>query len=67
LGGKETLPGWTSAFPTGKGDGNIFVIGGGQEGMSGYDGEHNIAIRKENLVKECAFLNSAEVIEQLMY
>ncbi|KAE9367282.1 alpha/beta-hydrolase [Stipitochalara longipes BDJ] len=64
---KETLPGWASAFPTGKGDGNVYVIGGGQEGMSGIDGEHNVEIEKEKLGERCAFLNSASVIEQLKY
>lgn len=63
LDGKDTLPGWTTAFPNGKGDGSVYVIGGEKEGMSG----NNSAIEKERLAERCGFLNSEVVIEQLQY
>lgn len=63
LGGKDTLPGWTSAYPDGQGDGDVYVIGGGNEGMSG----NNTAQKKEMLSARCGFLNSEEVIRQLQY
>lgn len=61
--GNDTLPGWTSAYPDGKGDGIVYVIGGGDEGMNG----NNTAMLKERLSERCGFLNSEEVIEQLQY
>jgi carboxylesterase type B len=63
LGGKDTLPGWNSAFPGGEGDGIVYVIGGPEEGM----GDVNKALIKENLSQRCGFLNSEGVIEQLQY
>lgn len=63
LSGKDTLPGWTSAFPGGEGDGDVYIIGGPREGMSG----NNSAFAKEKLGVRCGFLNSAEVIKQLQY
>ncbi|KUJ09406.1 alpha/beta-hydrolase [Mollisia scopiformis] len=61
--GKDTLPGWTSAYPDGKGEGIVYVIGGAEEGMAAA----NQGIMKERLRERCGFLNSAEVIEQLQY
>jgi hypothetical protein len=63
LSGKNTLPGWTSAFPDGKGDGDVYIIGGPMEGMGG----NNTVFRKEKLSARCGFLNSEEVIRQLQY
>jgi carboxylesterase type B len=63
LGGKDTLPGWSSAFPDGKGDGIVYVIGGSNEGMS----LDNAAEMKEKLAVRCGYLNSKEVIKQLKY
>jgi hypothetical protein len=67
LAGNDTLPGWTSAYPEAKASGNIYVIGGGQEGMAGANGTNNSQIKKESLGTRCGFLNSAPVIEQLKY
>jgi len=61
--GKDTLPGWKTAYPNGKGDGEVYVIGGGEEGM----GSGNAALAKERLGERCGFLNSEPVIAQLMY
>ncbi|KAF8850166.1 putative lipase [Acephala macrosclerotiorum] len=61
--GNDTLPGWTSAYPYGKGEGIVYVLGGGDERMS----EHNEALKKERLPERCGFLNSDEVIKQLQY
>jgi carboxylesterase type B len=61
--GKDTLPGWKTAYPDGKGEGDVYVIGGGNEGM----GSGNAALGKESLGERCGFLNSEAVIAQLMY
>jgi carboxylesterase type B len=63
----NTLPGWTSAYPEAKGSGNIYVIGGAQEGMAGANGTKNSQIKKQRLGTRCGFLNSAPVVEQLKY
>lgn len=52
------MPGWSSTFPNGKGDGEIYVIGGGNEGMSA----NNPAMIQEEMAARCGFLNSNEVI-----
>ncbi|KAM3086947.1 hypothetical protein ACMFMG_001062 [Clarireedia jacksonii] len=66
--GNGTLPGWTSAFPYGKGDGEVYIIGGGDNGMSQVTANGtNKALVKQRLVERCGFLNSPEVIEQLLY
>ncbi|KAF2103990.1 prolyl oligopeptidase-like protein [Rhizodiscina lignyota] len=67
LQGKDTLPGWKSAFPEGKGDGDVYVIGGEGEELGGMNGQYNTAIAKERLGQKCALLNRADVIKQLMY
>ena len=69
LDGMDTLPGWTSAYPEVRTDGmgDVYVIGGGHEGMAGIDGEHNSDIRQEILRQRCMFLNSAAVVKQLKY
>ncbi len=61
--GKDRLKGWSSAYPEGMGDGEVYVIGGPNAGMSGSNG----AEQKEKLAMRCGFLNSREVIEQLKY
>lgn len=61
--GKDTLPGWTTAFPNGQGDGNVYVIGGANEGMSG----NNTAQLQEKLIARCAYFNTPEIIAQLKY
>lgn len=63
LEGRETLQGWESAFPDGKGEGEVFVIGDGDGVMGGEDREW----KREVLGKRCGFLNSEEVIRQLQY
>lgn len=61
--GKDTLPGWSSAFPNGEGEGIVYVIGGSDEGTSSGNAEE----QKEKLGARCGFLNSKVVIEQLKY
>lgn len=63
LAGKNTFQGWNVAFPNGQGDGNVYVIGGASEGMSG----NNTAQIKEKLNVRCGFLNTPEIIAQLKY
>lgn len=58
-GGKGTLEGWESAFPGGEGPGDVFVVGGGDQGMVGAGAER--------LGERCGFLNSEVVVGQLMY
>ncbi|PQE09737.1 Carboxylesterase type B protein [Rutstroemia sp. NJR-2017a BBW] len=66
--GNGTLPGWTSAYPYGKGEGEVYIIGGGDNGMSGVTANGtNEALVKQRLGERCGFLNSPEVIEQLLY
>ena len=69
LEGKDTLPGWTSAYPDFENNrnGDVYVLGGGKEGMAGSNGENNPQIYHEKLVERCAFLNDPAVIEQLKY
>jgi hypothetical protein len=55
FGREGNIAGLDQRVSVGEGDGNIFVIGGGQKGMSGDDGEHNTAIKKENLVRGVGF------------
>ncbi|KAH8648285.1 putative lipase [Tricladium varicosporioides] len=57
--GSETLKGWTSAYPGGKGDGLAYVAGGPNSGMKD--------IKFDRLGERCGFLNSREVIAQLKY
>ncbi|KAG9229986.1 Alpha/Beta hydrolase protein [Amylocarpus encephaloides] len=56
---RDTLPGWTSAFPGGEGGGRVYVAGGSRPGMrdAGFT----------RLDERCGFLNRPEVIEQLRY
>ncbi|KAK6608067.1 sterol esterase [Botrytis cinerea] len=63
-----SMPGWTSAWPTTGGEGEIFVIGGGNEGMSklGSDGV-NSGVVGERLVERCGFLGREDVIEQFQF
>ncbi|KAB8288475.1 hypothetical protein EYC80_010140 [Monilinia laxa] len=63
-----SLPGWTTSWPSGGGEGELFVIGGGDEGMSkvGSDGA-NKQLVKERLTERCSFLGREDVIEQLQY
>lgn len=58
-GKEETLPGWTSAYPNGKGSGLTYVAGGPGAGMKD--------ATFDRLDKRCGFLNSEEVIVQLKY
>ncbi|TGO48425.1 hypothetical protein BCON_0240g00040 [Botryotinia convoluta] len=59
---------WTSAWPTRDGEGEIFAIGGGNEGMSklGSNGV-NSGIVGERLVERCGFLGREDVIEQFQF
>ncbi|TVY82984.1 Secreted lipase [Lachnellula suecica] len=61
LPGKTTLPGWKTAYPSGEGAGEVYVIGGPDEGMS------NKAEVAERLNERCGVFNSEAVIQQLMY
>lgn len=57
--GKNSLSGWTSAYPKGEKGGNVFKIGDGNGVMVGSE--------EERLDERCGFLNSEEVVAQLMY
>jgi hypothetical protein len=59
LAGKDTFPRWSTAYPNGKGDGKIYVAGGGKPGMQG--------AKLDLLNERCGFLNSEAVIKQLKY
>ncbi|TGO87540.1 hypothetical protein BPOR_0220g00180 [Botrytis porri] len=63
-----SMAGWTSAWPTRKGEAEVFVIGGGNKGMSklGSDGV-NSGIVGERLVERCGFLGREDVIEQFQF
>ncbi|KAF7954074.1 hypothetical protein EAE96_005207 [Botrytis aclada] len=63
-----SMAGWTSAWPTVEGEGEVFVIGGGNEGMSklGSDGRNSVLVG-ERLVERCGFLGREDVIEQFQY
>ncbi|KAF5876870.1 putative carboxylesterase type b protein [Botrytis fragariae] len=63
-----SMAGWTSAWPARGGEGEIFVIGGGNGGMSklGSDGG-NSGIVGERLVERCGFLGREDVIEQFQF
>ena len=61
--GKDTLPGWEVAFPEGKGNGDIYVVGGPHAGMSSKSG----ALRADKIEQRCGFLNSPEIIKQLQF
>ncbi|THV50154.1 hypothetical protein BGAL_0163g00220 [Botrytis galanthina] len=63
-----SMAGWTSAWPNRGGEGEIFVIGGENGGMSklGSDGG-NSGIVGERLVERCGFLGREDVIEQFQY
>lgn len=64
--GKETFQGFKSAF-NGSQIG-LFVMGGPSEGFSSVDGAGSKAVvRKQKLRERCAFINSAEMVEQLQY
>ena len=66
--GLGTLENWTPAFSDGE-EVNIFVIGGPEEGLSawGGSGATNQALADQKLAERCAFINSPEIIEQLLY
>ena len=60
---KDRLKGWSSGYPGGRGEVEVYVIGGPNGGMSGLYG----AEQKEKLGTRCRLLNSRDVIEQLKY
>lgn len=67
LKGRNTFQGFTPAFAQ-KGQTNIFVVGGPNEGLSAIDGPRaHPAIKQQKLRERCAFINSPEMINQLKY
>lgn len=63
-----SMEGWTSAWPSGGSGGEVFVMGGGNMGMSGMGKEGvNGELVKERLVERCGFLGREDVIEQFQY
>ncbi|ESZ90678.1 hypothetical protein SBOR_8940 [Sclerotinia borealis F-4128] len=68
--GNGSMGGWTSAWPSGGSEAEIFLIGGGNAGMSGVarEGENgNGGLVGERLAERCGFLGRKDVVEQLMY
>lgn len=73
LAGHNTFQGFATAVPAGADGGvnetfSVFVAGGPNEGFSPVDGPDSkpeIAVQK--LRERCAFINSAEIIEQLKF
>lgn len=67
LKGKDTFQGFTPAFAQ-KGQTNVFVVGGSDEGLSAIDGPNaHPAIKQQKLRERCTFINSPEMIKQLHY
>lgn len=67
LPGKKTFKGWEPAFQTEE-EVDIFVAGGPNEGLSPWDGrEADPALAAQKLKERCAFINSPEIVEQLLY
>lgn len=68
-----TFQGFEAAFPNGTAGGDepiyVFVAGGPTEGLSAIDDGPavNPALVAQNLRERCAFINSAEVIQELGY
>lgn len=67
LDGKQTLQGWERAFVDN--ETRIYVIGGGEEGLSAVEGEgvSNGVLAMQMLAERCGFLNSEEIIPQLKF
>jgi carboxylesterase type B len=71
LDGHNTLEGWEQAYSPDDDefDAQIYVVGGPTPGMTAIQGSkvENEAIAREKLAVRCGFLNSDQVILQLMY
>ena len=67
LAAHDTLQGWKPAY-TYPNETDIFVIGGPFEGLSAEDGPRSIpAVSEQKLRERCDFLNSPEIIQQLLF
>lgn len=65
--GHKTFKSWEPAFQQ-EGDIDIFIAGGPHEGLWAEDGSKSTpALEAQRLRKRCAFINSPEIIEQLLY
>ncbi|KAI0392809.1 putative lipase [Xylariaceae sp. FL0594] len=68
LQGHDTFSGFTTAFPRGKDEVDVFIAGGPHEGLSAIDGPRAKPVMEaERLRERCSFLNSDEMIKQLQY
>lgn len=73
VGDGETLKGWEAAYEGAAErdrmmDARVFVVGGGEEGLSGLEGEGaREGVRVQRLKERCEFFNSEEIIAQLKY
>lgn len=68
LKGRQTLPGWTSAYHSGERGGEIYVYGGNDPGMSKLEGRGSKpTVAAQRLVERRGLLNRKDVIKQLKY
>lgn len=64
---KDTLQGWEPAYAH-ENNTQIFVVGGGSEGLTAVDGQSaTAAMTAQKLRDRCGFINSPEFIPQLQY
>ena len=65
--GRNTFRGWQTAFVK-KGEVDIFIAGGPSEGLSAWDGPKTKEVLEAQKLRErCAFINSPDIVEQLLY
>ncbi|KAK7563761.1 Alpha/Beta hydrolase protein [Phyllosticta paracitricarpa] len=66
--GKDTLAGWTPACARGGNETDLFVIGAPEEGLSAVEGKNaKTVVAEQRLCERCGFLNSEEVVRELLY
>lgn len=65
--GHKAFKGWETAFGQ-EGEVDIFIAGGPYEGLSAWDGPSAAEVLGvQKLRGRCAFINSPEIVEQLLY
>ncbi|KAK7523738.1 hypothetical protein IWZ03DRAFT_356092 [Phyllosticta citriasiana] len=66
--GKDMLAGWTPACARGGNETDLFVIGAPGEGFSAVEGKNaKTVVAEQRLCERCGFLNSEEVVRELLY